>query len=86
MLEYLDGNQDLAPAARTLADLWKTARSIRERLPLRGQAAPIQDPEFQARIGLVDERRIRVLFDSAAKLMGREPGGWTNYVIDRDST
>ena len=85
MLEYLDGQQDLPSAARTLADLWKTSMCIGERLAPGGLPEPSQDPEFQARMMRVDERRIHVLLDSAAKLTPNG-AGWTMYASYADGT
>jgi hypothetical protein len=78
MREYLIGKQDLPSAARTLADLWKTSMCIGERLPPGGLPEHSQDPEFQALMMRVDERRINELLDSAAKLTPNGTG-WTRY-------
>ena len=79
MREYLLGKQDLARAARTLADLWKASMCIADRLLPDGIPEPRPDPEFQALMMRVDERRINVLLDSAAKFTPNGPG-WTRYM------
>ena len=79
MRDYLLGKQDLALAARTLSDLWKDSMCIADRLLPDGIPEPRPDSEFQALMMSVDERRIHVLIDSAAKLTPNGPG-WTTYM------
>ena len=85
MIEYLDGNRDLASAARTLARLWDTAMCLSLRLPLNGQTARIEDPGPSALDERADGWRVTELVDSAAR-MTRTGAGFTMYRVEQDST